>query len=162
MDTLERAIPKLIKNLQAGKFDPERSSLTTYFIGQCAIVFRDVATSWQTRWHREQFELAAFDWDGVFGGLPTADDLDHRLDLRAEVAKILGGLMPTQRIVLVRCLLEGLSYAETGDLLHITARAVDGHLRRARKEAHHLVNLEYIRHLLDLDPDSYDDERAAA
>lgn len=148
LDTLERAIPKFLADLEGGKYDPRRSALGTFFIGCCAKVFRDVARGWQNRRSREQYELASFDWDGVFGGLPI-DDVERRLDLRKAVADILRGVTPPQRAALIHFYLEDRSQGEVAALMKITAKAVDGHLFRARRAAYSTVSPANIRWLLD-------------
>lgn len=152
VDTLSRAIPRFLERLEAGKYDPGRSSLGTYFTGQCAIVFRDVAKAWQKRHHREQYELASFDWDGVFGGMPI-DDVERRIDLRTVIAHVLREVSAPQRIALVRCLLEDRSHGEVAELMRITPKAVEGHVHRARRAARAATNPEHVRWLLDGDGD---------
>ena len=147
LDTLALAVPKTIRNLQQGKYAPERSSLYTYFIGQCAIQFRDVSKSWQSKHHRHNYELSSFDWGEVFGGLPP-DDIDRRLDMRRLVARILSGVSARQRVVLVHYF-TGHSHGEIAELMGITPRAVEGHLYRAKQAAHNCVSPSQARAVLN-------------
>lgn len=150
IDTLGRSVPKFVEVLRAGKYDPTKGSLGTYFIGQCGIQFRDVAKSWQTSQHRRLYELANFDWEEVFGGIPS-EDIDRRLDMRRLVANILRGVTAPQRAVLVRSFLEDRSHGEIGDLMGITPRAVEGHVYRAKRAAHSCVSPSHARWVLDGD-----------
>lgn len=149
LDTLIKTIPTFIRSLEAGRYEPKRgASLETFFVGACGIQFRDVAKSWHTRQHRRQYELGAFDWDGVFGGMPSAD-VERRIDMRRLVAAILKDVSPQQRIVLVHCLLEGRSHGEVAEMMGVTSRSVEGHLYRARSAAYGIVSPKLARWILD-------------
>ncbi|TRY18781.1 RNA polymerase sigma factor SigE [Tessaracoccus rhinocerotis] len=72
--------------------------------------------------------------DHVWGSASGAGDLHADAILDADVAEALAGLTPEQRVAVVLCDIEGLSYEEISDVLDIKLGTVRSRIARGRSQ----------------------------
>ncbi len=122
--------------LLAGRWSHEGgATLTTFFIGACLLVFPNVFRRWQTAEQRWSRALAAGTLTCPEGrtlaDLPGADPADvvvGRAAVLSELASMPAGTRDAAALVI-----DGMSFAEAGDSLGTTDRAIEGRLYRYRQ-----------------------------
>ncbi|MGH3697137.1 MAG: RNA polymerase sigma factor [Pseudonocardiaceae bacterium] len=121
-----------------GKWTAERgATLKTYFIGACVFAFPNLYRKWSTERSALQC-LTSIDCDAVDRSRPPRDPGEiavNRFHVREGFNNI-----PDDRTKSAILLQEmGYTYAEIGEILRITPRAVDGLIRRQHKRGggHH-------------------------
>jgi hypothetical protein len=121
--------------LRAGYWSHEGgATLTTYFIGACLLVFPNVFRRWQAaqrRWHAGlRAETLNCPGGRTLADLPAADPADVVIG-RAIVLSELDS-MPAGTRNAAALVVDGMSFAEAGDFLGTTDRAIEGRLYRYR------------------------------
>jgi hypothetical protein len=122
--------------LRTGRWSHEGgATLTTFFIGACLLVFPTVFRRWQAarqRWSRALASEALHCPEGrTLADLPGTDPADavaSRAAVMSELASMPAGTRATAALVL-----DGMSFAEAGQSLGMTERAVEGRLYRYRQ-----------------------------
>ncbi|HEY3514583.1 MAG TPA: sigma factor-like helix-turn-helix DNA-binding protein [Kribbella sp.] len=132
-DTLVKALPFFRKNaLVNGHWSVEGgANLTTYFTGACAQMFpNEFRRDRRERQRLNRFELE--ENQQLDTSVAASDDPSHIVVGDQWVLAILAALPPKHRHV-VELSLAGYSHIEIGEMLEMTARAVEGVLYRFRK-----------------------------
>lgn len=142
LDVLARAVPKLINSMQSGQWNPDRSSLQSYFIGRCAREFKDVIRARrpkQLRLDKQQVGVA----NAYIEQLAARDDPAQQAVDRRFIAEIASasGVSSTTRAVMAQ-LAQGYTHREIGMHLGLTAKAVERHVSRLRGVAWGMRRLE--------------------
>lgn len=121
--------------LSKGKWDPAKgTSLRTYFIGACAFGFHRAFRIWSVARGKRIYEFELDLWLGRRLE-PLEPDVAEQAARRDLLGKILARATPEARAI-CGLILQDLTYAEIGERLHgLTARAVEGHMHRLRKQA---------------------------
>ncbi len=122
--------------LRAGYWSHEGgATLTTYFIGACLLVFPNVFRRWQAaerRWHGALAVETLHCPEGTrLADSATADPADVVIG-RATVLSELDS-MPASTRDAAALVVDGMSFAEAGDFLGTTDRAIEGRLYRYRQ-----------------------------
>lgn len=116
--------------LVRGEWRPEAgASLKTYFIGRCILVFPNVFRRW-AREHRgwERIELGGDEVQALsYGGRLVEDLVTDRIELRHRLAAL-----DRRTAAAIALTADGYSQAEIGEVLQVTARAVEALLYRHR------------------------------
>ena len=141
--TIARAEPQFKKNLRAGRWNPRAGrSLKSYFIGACAQAFWPEFRLWRARRRRHRLAIARLSGHhSAHAHDEFADDpeLQHS---RQEAVKLLrekAGKRSPELNTILEGLQNGLTFAEVGEHLGCTDRAVEGRLYQFRKTAWGLV-----------------------
>jgi hypothetical protein len=141
LDSIANAIPNFVRSLKNGRWDPSKGrSLRTYFICACAYAFWQEYDLWRSR-RRRTLEainrLARV--NGQAYGLTI--DLEERHDHQQAVRLLLEKAQKKspELEAILRCLLAGMTAAETAGKLGYSERAVEGRLYQFRKTAWGLV-----------------------
>ncbi|MFI1996397.1 RNA polymerase sigma factor [Actinoplanes sp. NPDC020271] len=119
--------------LELSEWDPRKGSLTTYFIGSCINAFPNVFR----RWQREEASwrpITRGDGHEDMTSLPDATpgpevQVIGQMELKRRLAAM--GVRTAVALVLIS---EGFSYAEIGEILDVTGRAVEALVYRHRRE----------------------------
>jgi DNA-directed RNA polymerase specialized sigma24 family protein len=137
VDTLLQAMPYFRRKvLERGNWDHRRSSLRTFFVGCCVLTFPTVFRRWLRQ--RNQ-QLGDYGFGVSYTDLAEqlsprlADDPETVTQLRTMLTRIMRRARPEARMI-CSLILKDLTYAEIGERLDgISARAVEGHMRRLRR-----------------------------
>ncbi|GAA4554864.1 RNA polymerase sigma factor [Pseudonocardia xishanensis] len=140
LETIANAIVLFHESLADREWNPERSSLHTYFIGACKIAFPGV----YRRWSRERASRLE---EYGYGHTPEVLGVELRALSPSPEAmavdtdtlrRILRVGSPEARMI-CRLILTGYNQAEIAEKLGITTRAVEGHMHRLRKRVEKMV-----------------------
>lgn len=141
LDVLAKAVPDFMATLREGAYAPDKSGVTTFFIGRCGLAFRDVAEKWVRETSRHMHELGSFQWDDVWQEVESTrtwatlwedDTITAHLMVRSAVAAVMSELNPQERIIL-SMVLQGEPRQKIADELRISLKAVEGRLTRLRR-----------------------------
>jgi DNA-directed RNA polymerase specialized sigma24 family protein len=134
LETVARALRAFRKVLQYNGWSPEGgANLRTFFVGQCLMQFGNV----YRRWSREQLP-APWHWIVTLDDEhPVLDQREHR-DLEETVmnrlqAELLLSLMSKRERVVLELLSDGWSYSAIGEVLGVTAKAVENVVYRFKR-----------------------------
>ena len=119
------------------KWNPDRgASLETYFVNGCLLHFAASVRSWR----KEHPEWAAIPGAGTASEEPSDTAADPRADAMMDAVENrdlidrLAALAPPMVKTIMLLILDGHSFAEIGERLGISARAVEGRLHRFRTQ----------------------------
>jgi hypothetical protein len=111
------------------------ATLTTFFTGACLLTFPNVFRRWQAAEQRWSKALAAETFTCPEGrtladlaGADPADIVTGRAAVLSELASMPAGTRDAAALVI-----DGMSFAEAGDCLRTTERAIEGRLYRYRQ-----------------------------
>jgi DNA-directed RNA polymerase specialized sigma24 family protein len=141
LDSIARAIPRFMTSLKDGRWDPSKGrSLRSYFICACAQAFWREYEIWSAKRHR-QLRAIAYIASTVTTHSAVADELEDQFG-RLQAVEVLiakAGHRSPELEAILRCLLSGMTAAETASKLGYSERAVEGRLYHFRKMAWDLV-----------------------
>lgn len=146
VDTLTRAVPYFLsKVLARGRWNPERASLQTYFVGCCVRAFPDVFRAWARDRQKRLSELdqseAIFDEQSA---MPSSVEPEFVATARDTIRVALRRARPEVRVI-CSLIAQGYTHAEIGEKLGgISARAVEGHMRRLRASTRWLTRKDTL------------------
>ena len=137
VETLIRAVPYFRKKvLERGRWDHNKSSLRTYFIGACAMSFSVVFQKWNDARTTRMHELGTIEHPGDVASKLSphlSKDPATIAQVNDTLRKIMRRARPEARSICL-LLLQGMTYAEVGEALDgISSRAVEGHMHRLRR-----------------------------
>ncbi|WP_435286361.1 hypothetical protein [Streptomyces bacillaris] len=123
--------------LPNGGWDPDKgASMRTYFLRSCLYYFRDAFKSW-ARKHRQQLAMIS-DWT-LSDDRPSSEmSTERRVALRSDISDILAHEKWEVRAICALIYKTGRTYTEIGVDLQMSARSVEGHMRRLRARARQL------------------------
>ena len=111
------------------------ATLTTFFIGACLLAFPNVFRRWQAAQRRWSMALTAemlrCPEGRTLADLPTADPADVVAGRAAVLSELTS--MPAGTGAAAALVVDGMSFAEAGDFLKMTDRAIEGRLYRYRQ-----------------------------
>jgi DNA-directed RNA polymerase specialized sigma24 family protein len=139
--SIARALPKFIRSLRLGMWDPSKGrSLRSFFICACARAFWREYALWSAQRRRHLRAIAS-----LAEGKSTDDELVESFDEHHERRQAVELLLARaarrspELEAILQCLLSGMTAAETASRLGYTERAVEGRLYQFRKTAWGLV-----------------------
>lgn len=130
------------KVLVSGKWDPAKgASLRTFFVGQCLLQFSNV----YKRWRREELRSYAEPqappsaaWADDFeetASTPVAPDASEAAHVKEELRRAFGSIKDERvRSAFYLSVTHGLTHAEIGKKLDMSAKAVESAIARARQQ----------------------------
>lgn len=126
-DVTQEVFIRVYKNLKNFAF---RSSLSTWIYR----IAMNATLNARNRYSRQSGNSVEYD-DEVHAPetAPSADDPEDVREKEAELARLLAALSPEHRACVILREIEGLSYGEMADALHININTVRSRLSRARE-----------------------------
>jgi DNA-directed RNA polymerase specialized sigma24 family protein len=144
--SIARAIPRFVRSLKLGLWDPSRGrSLRSFFICACARAFWREYELWSAQ-RRRHLQAIANLADGRSTDAGLVESFDEHYEQRQAVELLLAKAekkSPELRAIL-QCLFSGMTAAEAASKLGYTERAVEGRLYQFRKTAWGLVRSGHI------------------
>lgn len=132
MDSAGHAAIRLRRDAMAGRgwSMDGGASLTTYYIGLCLDEFRNEFVRWLRKARREVADPRD---PAELPDLADQTDLEDAVAVADELRRCLARLSPKRRTALLLQAL-GLRHDEIGQRMGVSARAVEGLIRRARRD----------------------------
>ena len=138
LETVAEALKLFVDSvLKPGKWSPEGgASITTYFIGACLFSYPNVFRKWsraRRNWQKGMVSAVRDCPEGrALGDLTSYDPAETVAGRMAALAVL--RRMPDSTRHVAALVMDGLTFAETAEVLGITERAVEGRLYRYRQK----------------------------
>ncbi|NWL31946.1 hypothetical protein DM791_03380 [Paenarthrobacter nitroguajacolicus] len=130
-EVLLLAVPFFFQNVRYWKAE-KGAALTTYFIGACVMNFSTAYRAWaksrDRRW-LTAYQTAAAPWLDPNRSLAFTDQVDM-----AQTVQQVFALAKPKQLPILGLLYQGYSQVEVAEQLGLTARAVEGHVYRLRRQ----------------------------
>jgi hypothetical protein len=139
--SIARALPRFIKALRSGQWDPAKGrSLKSYFIGACVFAFWHEYELWSSQRRRHLRAVLRLAQEPAAAGL-LLDRVEDGEEYRqaAELLLAKAGKKSPDLEVILRCLLSGMTPSEVASELGYSERALEGRMYQFRKTAWGLV-----------------------
>jgi hypothetical protein len=139
--SIGRAIPKFLKSLKRGQWDPSKGrSLRSYFICACAHAFWEEYDLWSAQRRRHLRAVANLTKDDSIHGR-LCDSTEEQEEYRQAIELLLSKAKrkSPELEATLRCMLGGMTACEAASKLGYSERAVEGRLYQFRKTAWGLV-----------------------
>jgi hypothetical protein len=130
--TVAYALPAFrVRALVNGGWRPDGgASLASWFVGSCVYAFPNLWRAWRSEQNR--WDMAHARALEVGSTLPPASDPAIEVTARAQVLAVLAGMGEDDRTIAALAA-DGHTQQEIGEILGLSARAVEGRMRRIRR-----------------------------